>query len=104
MKFINEWKEKVKQEDKVNIEIRISSFTLIRIQGDWSEKSLRLTFCNLTFASKNLADKIKKGIQELSETINNATKEIENIVENKSKKVKARIKKAKTKIKKRRGK
>ena len=45
--FINGWKSKAKQEDKVQIKLRISKVTVINIQFDLSKKALRLEIANL---------------------------------------------------------
>lgn len=52
MKFINSWTSKVKQKDKVNIEIRISFITLFRLYFDKSNKEFRLTLLNYGISNK----------------------------------------------------
>lgn len=42
----NSWKSHVKQKDKVKIEIRISSLTLLEISVDLSQKKLSVVFFN----------------------------------------------------------
>jgi hypothetical protein len=46
VKFINSWLSKAKQYDKINITLRISSVTVLRIDGDWSRKELDITLFN----------------------------------------------------------
>jgi hypothetical protein len=46
VKFINSWLSKVKQYDKINITVRISSVTVLRIDGDWSRRELDITLFN----------------------------------------------------------
>lgn len=51
MNFINSWKAKNKQNDKVNITCRLGSFTLIEIKWDFSSKKGRFMFFNLGYES-----------------------------------------------------
>lgn len=46
VKFINSWLSKAKQYDKINITVRISSVTVLRIDGDLSRKELDITLFN----------------------------------------------------------
>ena len=48
MKFINEWKSKAKQSDKVVLEVRFGKFTLLNLRVDTSKKKLKLTVLNFT--------------------------------------------------------
>jgi hypothetical protein len=46
MKTINSWKSKVKQSDKIDITVRISSLSIFELNIDFSKKSYRLVILN----------------------------------------------------------
>lgn len=46
MKFINGWKNKNKQSDKINFELRIGYITIFEIHADWSDRKYRIGFFN----------------------------------------------------------
>jgi len=52
MNFINSWTSKVKQKDKVNIEVRISFLTIFRLYFDISNKEFRITLFNYGISNK----------------------------------------------------
>lgn len=49
MNFINGFKAKTKQSDKVRIEFRISKLTLLKLDLDWSRKTYEIIFFNFGF-------------------------------------------------------
>ena len=46
MKTINSWKSKVKQSDKIDITVRISSLSVFELNIDFSKKFYRLVILN----------------------------------------------------------
>ena len=51
MNFINGFKAKAKQGDKIRIKFRISKLTIFKLNFDWSRKSYEVIFFN--FGIKN---------------------------------------------------
>jgi hypothetical protein len=48
MKTINEWKSPLKQNDKVEINLRLGKLTILSIVGDYSQRHFRFTLLNFT--------------------------------------------------------
>lgn len=48
MKFINSWKSKTKQSDKIEIAIRLGIVTILKIYFDKSSNKFILTLLNFT--------------------------------------------------------
>tara|TARA_R110000868_G_scaffold326998_2_gene588020 strand:+ start:9796 stop:9951 length:156 start_codon:yes stop_codon:yes gene_type:complete len=48
MKIINEWKSPLKQNDKLEISMRIGKLTILNIIGDYSQKYFKITILNFT--------------------------------------------------------
>jgi len=46
VKFINSWKSKIKQSDKLEILVRTSKVTLFALVGDWSKREVYITLLN----------------------------------------------------------
>ena len=51
-KFINGFKARAKQTDKVVLEIRFGRLTLIELKGDYSSSYLRVVIFNLGYETK----------------------------------------------------
>lgn len=52
MEFINGWKSKVKQFDKIDIKLRLSFLTIFNLSYDYSKKSFEFTILNFTWRKK----------------------------------------------------
>jgi len=46
VKFINSWKSKLKQTDKLEVIVRTSKVTLFALVGDWSRREIFVTLLN----------------------------------------------------------
>jgi hypothetical protein len=51
MKFINGWKNKTKQRDKLVIELRIGYLTIFEVQADLSDRKYRIGLFNFAIGN-----------------------------------------------------
>lgn len=51
MKFKNSWGSKIKQWDKIQVNVRLGAITVFNLDFDWSEKKFSLSIMNFKISN-----------------------------------------------------